>query len=97
MGKLTYLSHIRLDIAYKVGVVSQFMHDLQQEHLNDVYMILWYLKVIPRKGTLFKKDKELTMKFYTNEAYTGSLVDRRSITCYFMFLGGNLMTWRSNK
>jgi len=29
--------------------------------------------------------------------YAGSIVDRRSTTCYYMFLGGNLVTWRSKK
>ena len=27
VGKLIYLAHIRLDIAYSMSVISQFMHD----------------------------------------------------------------------
>jgi len=33
VGKLIYLSHTRLDIAYAVSVVSQFMHDQRERHL----------------------------------------------------------------
>ena len=46
---------------------------------------------------LFKKGKNLSMKVYTDVDYAGSIVDRRSTTGYCMFLGGNLVTWRSKK
>jgi len=44
VGKLIYLAHIRPDIAYVVGVVSQFMHNPRKTHLKSVYRILHYLK-----------------------------------------------------
>ena len=37
------------------------------------------------------------MTVYTDANYAGSIVDRRSTTGYCMFLGGNLVTWRSKK
>ena len=33
VGRLIYLSHIRLDITYIVSVISQFMHSLKEVHL----------------------------------------------------------------
>ena len=97
VGKLIYLSHTRPDIAYAVSVVNQFMHDPRERHLQAVDKIIQYLKVSPGKGLLFKKGKNLSMKVYTNADYAGSIVDRRSTTGYCMFLGGNLVTWRSKK
>jgi len=41
--------------------------------------------------------ENLSMKVYTNADYVVSIIDRRSITGYFLFLGGNLVTWRSKK
>jgi len=35
VGKLIYLSH-SLDIAYVVSVVSQFMHNPSEEHMDAV-------------------------------------------------------------
>jgi len=37
------------------------------------------------------------MKVYTDVDYARSIVDRRTTTSYCMFLGGNLVTWRSKK
>ena len=40
VGKLIYLSHTRPDIAYAVSVVSQFMHDPKERHLQAVDKII---------------------------------------------------------
>ena len=37
------------------------------------------------------------MKVCIDADYAGSIVDRRSTIGYCMFLGGNLVTWRSKK
>jgi len=97
MGKLIYLSHTRPDIAYAVSVVSQFMHDPRERHLQAVDRIIHYLKASQGKGLLFKKGEKLFMKVHTDADYAGSIVDRRSTTSYYMFLGGNLVIWRSKK
>ncbi|RDX85955.1 Copia protein, partial [Mucuna pruriens] len=78
----------KLDIAYAIIVVSQFMHDPRERHLQAAS---------PRKGLLFRKKGTLSMEIYTDVDYTGSFVDGRSIFRYCMFLGENLVTWRSKK
>ncbi|PRQ41825.1 putative RNA-directed DNA polymerase [Rosa chinensis] len=97
VGKLIYLSHTRPDIAYAVGVVSQFMHAPSEDHMNAVYRILRYLKAAPGKGLLFAKKDKLVVEGYTDADWAGSKVDRRSTSGYFTFVGGNLVTWRSKK
>ncbi|XP_041994167.1 uncharacterized mitochondrial protein AtMg00810-like [Salvia splendens] len=59
VGKLIYLSHTRPDIAYAVGIVSQFMHKLQTDHMEAALRICRYLKeprdmacYFPRTDTL---------------------------------------------
>ena len=56
MGSLTYLAHTRLDLAYALSVVSQYMHNPEEQHMNVVMRILRYLKNAPRKGILFTKN-----------------------------------------
>lgn len=43
VGKLIYLSHIKPYIGFLVSVISQFMDNPNEEHLETVYGILRYL------------------------------------------------------
>ena len=61
VGKLIYLSHTQSDIAYAVGVVSRFMHQLQIHHMTVVMRILKYLKGTSSIGILFKKNNHLDL------------------------------------
>ncbi|RDX60598.1 hypothetical protein CR513_61247, partial [Mucuna pruriens] len=97
VGKLIYLFHTRPDISHVVSVVSQFMHDPRERHLQAVERILQYLKASPGKGLLFRKEGMLSMEIYTDADYAGSVMDRISNLGYCIFLRGNLVTWRSNK
>ena len=97
VGKLIYLAHTRPDIAYSVSVISQFMHDPREAHLQAVYRVLHYLKANPGKGILFRRDAALALECYTDADYAGSPIDRRSTSGYCTFLGGNVVTWRSKK
>ena len=84
-------------MAYGANVVSQFMHNPKEVHLQVVCKILQYLKGIPRKEILFKKGEGLTLETYIDVDYAGSIVDRRSTSSYCTFLGDNIMTWKSKK
>ena len=55
VGKLIYLSHTRLDIAFTLSLVSQFMHNSSKDHMEAVVCILRYMKSSPRKGLMFRK------------------------------------------
>ncbi|KAJ9691384.1 hypothetical protein PVL29_013538 [Vitis rotundifolia] len=66
VGRLIYLSHTRLDIAFSVSMVSQFMHALGPEHFEVVYRILRYLKGTPGRGLLFKSRGHLQIEAYTD-------------------------------
>lgn len=97
VGRLIYLSHTRPDLAYAVGVVSQFMHSPRESHMEAVYRILRYLKSAPGRGILFSKHDHLQVEAYTDADWAGSVTDRRSTSGYCTFVGGNLVTWRSKK
>lgn len=77
--------------------MSQFMHKREEVHLQTAYKILHYLKGTPRKGIMFKRNNRLLIEIYMDANYVGSLVNRRSTSGYYTFLGGNLVNWRSKK
>lgn len=97
VGKLIYLSHTRPDIAYAVSMVSQFMHDPRKQHMDAVMRVLRYLKKTPGKGIQFRKNGHLEIWGYTDADWAGDRIDRKSMSGYFTFVGGNLVTWRSKK
>ncbi|XP_028053834.1 uncharacterized protein LOC114258152 [Camellia sinensis] len=49
------------------------------------------------KGLYFSKHGHLSVEAYTDADWVGSVTDRRSISGYCTFVGGNLVTWRSKK
>ena len=97
VGRLIYLSHTRPDIAYAVSLVSQFMHDPRELHMQAVFRILRYLKSAPGKGILFSKNGHLQIEAFADADWAGSPDDRRSTSGYCTLVGGNLVTWRSKK
>ncbi|RVW54499.1 Retrovirus-related Pol polyprotein from transposon RE1 [Vitis vinifera] len=98
VGRLMYLAHTRPDLAYALSVVSQYMHNPGEEHMNAVIRILRYLKNAPGKGILFAKNvKHQSIEVYTDADWVGTVDDRRSTSGYFTFVGGNLVTWKSKK
>ncbi|XP_031254187.1 uncharacterized protein LOC116112148 [Pistacia vera] len=77
VGRLMYLSHTRPDLAYALSIVSQFMHNLGEQHMNAVMRILRYLKHTPRKRILFSKNKDYqNMHAYTDVDWAGAMDDR---------------------
>ncbi|PRQ44810.1 putative RNA-directed DNA polymerase [Rosa chinensis] len=78
VGRLIYLSHTRPDIAYAVSVVSQFMHNPSETHMEAVIRILRYLKSAPGKGLMFSKHSHLDISGYTDADWAGCVTDRKS-------------------
>ena len=97
VGRLIYLTHTKPDLAYAVSVVSQFMHNPKVRHMQAVYGILQYLKATPGRDCYLIRVKGYPWKSTLDADYAGPIVDRRSTLGYCMFLGGNLVTWRSKK
>ena len=55
-----------------------------------------YLKEAPG-GILYKKHGHTIIECFLDVDWVGSKEDRRSILRYCVFLGGNLISWKSKK
>ncbi|XP_020243647.1 uncharacterized protein LOC109821901 [Asparagus officinalis] len=97
VGRLIYLSHTRPDISFAVSVVSRYMHDTRKGHMDVVYLILKYLKGAHVKGLLFKRSGHVNIEGYCDSDWASCGDDRRSTSGYCIFVGGNLVSWKSKK
>ena len=59
--------------------------------------IIRYLKGTCDRGIFFKKNGNLDLFAYTDADWAGDRDGRKSISGYFTFVGGNLVTWKSKK
>ena len=97
VGKLIYLTVTRPDISYAVSVLSQFMQAPRAIHLEGVYRVLAYIKRAPGKGLLYRRHGHLRIEAYSDSGFAGDKEDRKSHGGYATYVGGNLVTWRSQK
>ncbi|GAV74982.1 hypothetical protein CFOL_v3_18462 [Cephalotus follicularis] len=96
VGKLNYLTITRPDISFAVSVVSQFVSAPRTTHWQAVLHIVRYLKGAPGRGLIFHPDC-LEVTGYSDADWAGCPADRRSTSGYCIFLGGNLVSWKSKK
>ncbi|KAL9224910.1 hypothetical protein vseg_000891 [Gypsophila vaccaria] len=97
VGKLIYLTLTRPEICYSVHILSQFMQKPTQSHLEAALRVLRYLKGSPGQGILFRRDSVLSIEAYCDAAYASCPITRRSITAYFVCIGGTPISWKTKK
>ena len=98
VGRLLYLVHTKPDLANALRVVSQYMHNPEEQHMNAIICILRYLKGALGKGIMFTKYADLhSIKVYIDVDWVDAVDDRMSTSGYSTFVGGNLVKWKSKK
>ena len=97
VGKLNYCTITRLDIAYSVSVVSQYMSSLIVDYRAVVEQILCYLKLALGHVILYSNHGHNRLECFMDADWVGSKEDRRSTTGYCVFVEGNLVSWKSKK
>ncbi|KAK2979414.1 hypothetical protein RJ640_029963 [Escallonia rubra] len=77
VGSLIYLTITRPDIAYSVGVVSQFMDKPQIPHLNVAKKILRYVEGTLEYGLRYKKSDSFLLSGFIDTDWAGDVNDPR--------------------
>ncbi|KAJ0454405.1 putative RNA-directed DNA polymerase [Helianthus annuus] len=85
--RLLYLQATRPDIAYSVNVLSQFVSDPRESHLEAANRVLRYLKATPGQGILLTKDGGTNLTAFYDFDWLGCPITRRSRTGYLLLLG----------
>ena len=69
------------------------MHDA----LGGCIRVLAYIKRAPSKGLIYQRHDHLHIEAYSDAGYAGDKGDQKSTTGYCTYVGGNLVTRRSQK
>lgn len=56
VGRLLCLDHTRSNLAYAMSIISLFMHNTGEQHMNAITRILKHLKSSSEKEILFIKN-----------------------------------------
>ena len=97
VGNLIYLTLTRPDITFTVNVLNQFIHASREVHWEAVIRLLAYLKYALGRGLIFRRNDHLHVSGYSYVGFSGDRHDRKSITSNCVYVGGNLVIWRSHK
>ena len=92
IGKLIYLTVTPFDIAYTMGVLSQFMHEPRIIHWQGAPRVLAYIKKASGKGLVYKRNGHLHIEAYSDSSYAGDIGDRKSTSEYCTYVEENLVT-----
>ncbi|XP_019242035.1 PREDICTED: uncharacterized protein LOC109222085 [Nicotiana attenuata] len=97
IGKQNFLQHTRPDISFFVQHLGQFLNAHRTGHLHDVLHVLRYLVKDPDKGILLKNNLDLSLLVYSDSDWAAYPSSRRSVTGFFITLGGSPISWKSKK
>ncbi|XP_020272445.1 uncharacterized protein LOC109847624 [Asparagus officinalis] len=97
VGKLIYLTLTRPELNYSVHILAQFMQNPSQAHWDAVMRVLRYLKGNPGQGIYLRANASMTLEAYCDADWASCPISRRSLTAYFVFLGGSPISWKTKK
>nr|GEW06400.1 putative reverse transcriptase, RNA-dependent DNA polymerase, Gag-polypeptide of LTR copia-type [Tanacetum cinerariifolium] len=97
VGRLLYLQATRPDVTYAINVLSQFVSDPRQNHLEAAKRVLRYLKGTPGKGILLPREGPTTLTAYCHSDWLGCPFTRRSKTGYLLLFSSGPISWKTKK
>lgn len=98
VGSLMFLAiATRPEISYAVGLVSRFLENPSDEHVNAVKRIMRYLRGHSNYGIMFSNLNKVNLHFYgySNADFAGDVDTRRSTTGFMFKLGTGITSWAS--
>lgn len=97
IGRLIYLAVTRPDLAYCVHFLAQFMKEPREDHWTAAIRVVRYLKGNPGQGIFLRADGPFHLTGWCDSDYATCPLTRKSITGYFIQLGGSPISWKTKK
>ena len=80
-----------------MSLISQFVRVPTVFHLSLVKRILRYLKGSASRGIVMTNHDHTQIIGYSDSNWVGNVIDHKSTISFYMFVGGNLVSWHSKK
>ncbi|CAH9078354.1 unnamed protein product [Cuscuta europaea] len=97
LGLLQYLAFTRPDLSFSINRLSQYMHHPSEHHWQAVKRILRYLKGTINFGLFLRRNCSLNLTAFSDSNWGNILDVGRSTTAYVLYLGSNIISWKSAK
>ncbi len=98
VGSLNYISQTsRPDITFAASVAGRFNANPNQEHMDNVHRIYAYLKGTMERGIVYSDALELSLEAFVDADWGGCPDTFRSTTGWIVTLGGNPISWSSQR
>ena len=81
-----YLTATRPDLMYVVCLISRFMANPSEIHLQAAKRVLRYLKGTVDLGIFYQKEGNRELLAYTDSDYAGDVDDKKSTSGYVFLL-----------
>lgn len=96
IGSLLFLSSVsRPDISFAVNVLSRYVNNPSQQHVNALKRVIRYL--INTKDLCITYGGSSDLTGYSDSDFAGDIDTRKSTTGYIFFLNGGPITWCSQR
>jgi len=97
VGRLIYLTITRPELTHAVYVLSQFMQSPREENMDAARRVMRYLKGTAGDGLFLHAKNNLQVYGYCDSNWGACPLSHRSLTGYFVTLGGSPISWRTKK
>nr|KYP63626.1 Retrovirus-related Pol polyprotein from transposon TNT 1-94 [Cajanus cajan] len=97
VGCLMYLTSTCPDLMFVVSLLSRYMENRTQLHLQLAKRVLRYIQGTAEFGIFYKKGGSDKLIAYTDSDYAGDVDDRKSTTGNVFLFGSGAVSWCSKK